>query len=96
MRADSARRQYPLARQGPAGTVENGIHLRLDSFPTFVAAAGNPNIIDELKKGKDLNGTTYKVHIDGVDQTDMITEKGPSKHTEKAQIMEAIQKNAGK
>ena len=42
----------------------------------------NPNIIEELKQRKDLNGTTYKVHIDGVDQTDMITEKDPSKHTE--------------
>jgi arylsulfatase A-like enzyme len=66
----------------PAGSVANGIFSSQDWFPTLVAAAGNPNIIDELKKGKDLNGTTYKVHIDGVDQTDMITEKGPSKHTE--------------
>ena len=66
----------------PAGSVANGIFSSQDWFPTFVAAAGNPNIIDELKKGKDLNGTTYKVHIDGVDQTDMITTKGPSKHTE--------------
>jgi len=66
----------------PAGSVANGIFSSQDWFPTFVAAAGNPNIIGDLKKGKDLNGTTYKVHIDGVDQTDMITEKGPSKHNE--------------
>ncbi|MEY9599583.1 arylsulfatase A-like enzyme [Bradyrhizobium japonicum] len=36
----------------PAGKVENGIISGLDWFPTFVAAAGNPNIADELRKGK--------------------------------------------
>ena len=53
----------------PAGKVENGIFSGLDWFPTFVAAAGNPNIVDELKQGKSLGGTTYKVHLDGYDQT---------------------------
>ena len=53
----------------PAGKVENGIFSGLDWFPTFVAAAGNPNIADELKKGKKLGDTTYKVHLDGYDQT---------------------------
>ena len=62
----------------PANSVANGIISGLDWFPTFVAAAGNPNIVDELKKGKDLNGTNYKVHLDGSDQTAMITGKGPS------------------
>jgi arylsulfatase len=38
----------------PAGKVENGIVSGLDWFPTFVAAAGNPGIADELKKGKQL------------------------------------------
>ncbi len=36
----------------PAGKVENGIISGLDWFPTFVAAAGNPNIKEELLKGK--------------------------------------------
>ena len=67
---------------GPAGKVENGIVSGLDWFPTFVAAAGNPNIVDELKKGKEIGGTTYKVHLDGFDQTDLITGKGPSKRHE--------------
>jgi arylsulfatase A-like enzyme len=66
----------------PEGKVENGIISGLDWFPTFVAAAGNPNIVEELKKGKDLGGTTYKVHLDGYDQTDFITGKGPSKRKE--------------
>jgi arylsulfatase A-like enzyme len=50
----------------------------MDWFPTFVAAAGDPNIIDELLKGKQLAGRTYKVHLDGYNQMNLITGKGPS------------------
>ena len=39
------------------GTVENGIFSGLDWFPTLLAAAGNPNIKDQLLKGVDLGGT---------------------------------------
>jgi arylsulfatase A-like enzyme len=66
----------------PAGKVENGIISGLDWFPTFVAAAGNPNIVDELTKGKQLGDKTYKVHLDGYDQTNLITGKGPSNRHE--------------
>ncbi|MGB6519672.1 MAG: arylsulfatase [Candidatus Cybelea sp.] len=66
----------------PAGKVENGIFSGLDWFPTFVAAAGNPNIIAELKKSKQLGDRTYKVHLDGYDQTNLITGKGPSNRHE--------------
>ena len=62
----------------PAGKVENGVISGLDWFPTFVSAAGNPNIVDELKQGKKLGDTTYKVHPDGYDQTKLITGTGPS------------------
>jgi arylsulfatase len=66
----------------PAGKVENAIVSGLDWFPTFVAAAGNPNIVDELKNGKQLGDRTYKVHLDGYDQTNLITGKGASKRHE--------------
>jgi arylsulfatase A-like enzyme len=66
----------------PAGKVENGIISGLDWFPTFLAAAGNPNIAEELKKGKQLGDRTYKVHLDGYNQMDMITGKGPSNRHE--------------
>jgi arylsulfatase A-like enzyme len=66
----------------PAGKVENGIFSGLDWFPTFVAAAGNPNIASELVKGKEIEGTTYKVHLDGYDQTPLLTGKGPSNRHE--------------
>ena len=62
----------------PAGKVENGIISGLDWFPTFLAAADDPNIVEDLKKGKKLGDTTYKVHLDGYNQMDMITGKGPS------------------
>src|SRR6266446_4339587 len=65
-----------------AGKVENGIMSGLDWFPTLVAAAGNPNIADELKKGKQMGDRTYKVHLDGYSQMDMITGKGPSNRHE--------------
>jgi arylsulfatase len=66
----------------PAGVVENGIMSGLDWLPTFVAAAGNSNIISELLKGKEMNGTTYKVHLDGYNQMNMLTGKGPSNREE--------------
>src|SRR6266705_1941982 len=60
------------------GTVQNGIFSALDWFPTLVAAAGNPNITDQLLKGVKLGDRTYKNHLDGYDQTAAITGKGPS------------------
>jgi arylsulfatase A-like enzyme len=60
------------------GTVENGIFSSQDWFPTFVAAAGNSNIVSELQTGKQLGATTYKVHLDGYDQTALLTGTGPS------------------
>lgn len=62
----------------PAGTVSNGIMSGMDWFPTFLTAAGNANITDEFLKGKTIGDQTYKVHLDGYDQTAMITGKGPS------------------
>ena len=62
----------------PADTVQNGIFSGLDWLPTFVAAAGNSNIVDELLKGKEIDGRTYRNHLDGYNQLPAITGKGPS------------------
>ena len=62
----------------PANSVQNGIFSGLDWLPTFVAAAGNPNITEELLKGKTIGDRTYKNHLDGYNQMDAITGKGPS------------------
>ncbi|UWF51901.1 arylsulfatase [Pseudomonas sp. N3-W] len=68
--------------QVPPNTIANGIMSGMDWFPTFLTAAGNPNITTELLKGKQLGDRTYKVHLDGYDQTPMITGKGPSNRHE--------------
>jgi arylsulfatase len=65
-----------------AGKVENGMFSGLDWFPTFVAAAGNPNIVEELKAGKEFGDTTYKVHLDGYNQLDLLGGTGPTKRHE--------------
>ncbi len=62
--------------------VINGVMSGMDWFPTFVAAAGNPKIKEELLEGKTLNGKNYKVHLDGYDQTDMLTKSGESSRDE--------------
>jgi len=64
------------------GAVENGIFSGLDWFPTLMAAAGNPNITDQLLKGVKLGDRTYKNHLDGYNQMDLITGKGPSNRHE--------------
>ena len=66
----------------PAGKVENGLMSGLDWFPTFAAAAGNPNIAEELKKGKQLGDQNYRVHLDGYNQLDFISGKKPSNRNE--------------
>ena len=59
-------------------SVENGIFSGLDWYPTFVAAAGNPNITQHLLRGVKLGDQTYKNHLDGYDQTALLEGKDPS------------------
>ena len=60
------------------GTVENGLFSGLDWLPTLAAAAGNPNITEQLLKGVTLEGRNYKNHLDGYNQLDLLLGKGPS------------------
>jgi len=60
------------------GTVQNGIFSGLDWFPTLCAAAGNPNITQQLLEGVKLGDRTYKNHLDGYNQLDLLLGKGPS------------------
>jgi arylsulfatase A-like enzyme len=62
----------------PADSVGNGIMSGLDWLPTFTALAGVPNITEQLLKGVKFGDRTYKNHLDGYDQTAMLTGKGPS------------------
>jgi arylsulfatase len=64
------------------GTVENSIFSGLDWLPTLAAAAGNPNITEQLLKGVQLGDRTYKNHLDGYNQLDLLLGRGPSKRHE--------------
>ena len=66
-----------------SGKVLNGVMSGLDWFPTLVAAAGyEGDIAADLRKGKELQGKTYKVHLDGYNQLDMLTTGGKSNREE--------------
>ncbi len=47
------------------GTVINDIGAHEDMLPTLLAAVGNTTVKEDLLKGLAVNGTTYKVHLDG-------------------------------
>jgi arylsulfatase A-like enzyme len=59
----------------PAGVTLNGIVSHEDWLPTFAAVAGNPNIVEQVKKGATVNGRTYKNHIDGYNLLPYLTGK---------------------
>ena len=55
----------------------NGIVSHEDWLPTFAAAAGAPDIKEKLLKGGvELNGRTYKNHIDGYNLTRLPQRQG--------------------
>src|SRR5689334_4144721 len=70
-------------RRIPAGSVRNGIVSHTDWFPSLLAAAGNPDIAEQLRDGTDLGGTTFTVHLDGHDQLAYVTgdvDESPRRH----------------
>jgi arylsulfatase A-like enzyme len=48
-----------------AGTISNDIVQHHDWLPTFLAAAGEPDIVEKLKQGHQVGDKTFKTHIDG-------------------------------
>ena len=57
----------------PAGTTLNGIVSHQDWLPTFAAAAGAPDIKEQLLAGTELNDRPYRNHIDGYNMLDYLT-----------------------
>ncbi|PHS39387.1 MAG: arylsulfatase [Sulfurovum sp.] len=58
------------------GTVINHVFAGEDWFPTLVGIAGNKNVKQELLKGHTYGNKTFKVHLDGYDQTGLLTGTG--------------------
>ncbi len=64
----------------PAGVVSNEMISHMDWLPTFVAAAGDPDVKDKLLGGHEAAGKTFKVHLDGYNFLPYLTgetDKGP-------------------
>ena len=65
-----------------AGSISNEIMAHLDWVPTLMAAAGDPDIKEKLKKGHLAAGKTFKVHLDGYNFLPHLTgqeDNGPRK-----------------
>ena len=60
----------------PAGLVVNDIVQHHDWLPTFLAAAGEPDIVEKLKKGHKAGDKKFKVHIDGYNLLPFLTTQG--------------------
>ena len=66
----------------PPRTEINDIFSAEDWATTLVAAAGEPDVKNKLLQGYDAAGKNFKVHLDGYDQRDLLTGKGPNKRRE--------------
>jgi arylsulfatase len=67
------------------GTVSNDIFSHMDMLPTLLAAAGEPDIVEKLKKGHKAGTRTFKVYIDGYNQLPLF--KGEVKENPRRGIM---------
>jgi arylsulfatase len=47
------------------GTVVNDACAHEDLIPTYAAAAGEPDLVEKVKKGYQADGKDFKVHLDG-------------------------------
>lgn len=54
------------------GTVTNELMSHNDWIPTLASIAGEPDIVNKLKAGYTANGISYKVHLDGYDQSQFL------------------------
>ncbi len=55
------------------GSVSNEMISGLDWLPTFLAAVGEPDIGQELRKGHSAAGKQFKLHLDGYNQLPYLT-----------------------
>lgn len=66
----------------PAGTATGEFMTMEDWIPTILSMLGQPNLKEQLLEGHKVGNMTYNVHLDGIDQSDLITGRGPSKRKE--------------
>ncbi len=65
--------RVPLVVRWPGvikpGTVTNELMSHLDWLPTLASIGGEPDLTAKLLQGYVANGKTYKIHLDGYDQS---------------------------
>jgi len=64
------------------GTINNDLFSHEDMLPTILAAAGVPDVKEQLLKGMQVGAKTFKVHLDGYDLTDALAGKVPTPRKE--------------
>jgi arylsulfatase len=64
------------------GTLFTELFAGEDWLPTLLAAAGDPGVKEKLLKGHQAGDKTFKVHLDGYNQTDYLAGKGPTARKE--------------
>jgi arylsulfatase len=73
--------RVPLVIRWPgkvkAGSISNEIVQHHDWLPTFLAMAGEPDIVEKCKAGYKAGSKTFKVHIDGYNLLPYLTGKEP-------------------
>jgi len=56
-----------------AGSVSNQMISHMDWLPTFLAAAGEPDVKEKLLTGHQVGDKNFKVHLDGYNQLPFLT-----------------------
>jgi arylsulfatase A-like enzyme len=64
------------------GTVNNEIYSHEDMMPTLLAAAGVPDVKEQLLKGMKVGDKEFKLHLDGYNITDSLAGKAPNPRRE--------------
>src|SRR4030095_7007594 len=64
------------------GTVLNDIFAHDDMLPTLLAAAGVPDVKEQLLNGMKVGNKTFKVYLDGYNLTDALAGKSPGPRRE--------------
>jgi arylsulfatase A-like enzyme len=66
----------------PAGQWTGGLMSAEDWLPTLLAAAGDTTVKQDLLRSRQVGGDSFRVHLDGYNQLDMLSGKGPSARRE--------------
>ena len=78
--------RVPCAMRWPGvikpGTINNDLFSHEDMLPTLLAAAGVPDVKEQLLKGMKVGKKTAKVHLDGYNITDRLAGKGENPRKE--------------